>query len=125
MSEKNPSTSNQPPSTRPGMNQEGGKASYYGVPFRGPTYPMKQDDPEHRKPQYRSEMHVRQFDLSDKDDMEAYTEIAQRVFNQTSWVSFEEKIYDDDIKSWRVLLRWGDSYYEAPKSEVLDQRASQ
>jgi len=83
-----------------------------GIPFKGPPPNLKETDPE---PQMAQQVKIRQLDLSDKKDMELYQQILQIVANGFGQISFEERVYDVDIKSWRVLIRWSEFYYHLPR----------
>jgi hypothetical protein len=90
-----------------------------GLPFRGGTTPdLKESDPEHRQPQIGTKVGVKQLDLSIQTDLEYYQNILQMVANGTAQISFEERVYGDDIKSWRVLIRWVEYYYFQPTSQA-------
>lgn len=87
-----------------------------GIPFRGPTPDLKEDDPDRKRPQLGARVDLRQLNLADPADMEAYKKIAQMVGNGYAQISFEERVYDESIKSWRVLIRWMEHYYFVPPS---------
>jgi len=87
-----------------------------GIPFRGPTPDLKEDDPDRKRPQLGAKVGLRQLNLADPEDMEAYRRIAQMVGNGCAQISFEERMYDESIKSWRVLIRWMEHYYFIPPS---------
>lgn len=88
-----------------------------GLPFRGTAPNLKESDPEHRQPQIGTKVGVKQLDLSITDDMKYYQQILQMVANGTAQISFEERVYGDDIKSWRVLIRWVEYYYFQPTAQ--------
>lgn len=88
---------------------------FQGLPFRGdPSLFLKKDDPQWRQPQLRYEVHVRVFTLDDKDQLEAYTEVCQQVANGRAMVSYEKLEYDKDRRTWQVLLRWMDVFFQGP-----------
>ena len=89
---------------------------YKGLPYIGE--PMTFD--ETTQPTLGREVHVEQFDLSSEKDMAEYNRILQKVGDGKSVVSFEEKVYDQDIKSWRILLRWFDLVYKEPKKRDIE-----
>jgi hypothetical protein len=88
---------------------------YEGRPYFGPSLNLKDEDPEEARPQPKKRAHVRQFNLADRSHMEQYEAIAQAVAEGNVKISFEERIYDTDIKSWRVLIRWAELYMGTPK----------
>ena len=87
-----------------------------GIPFRGPTPDLKEDDSERKRPQLGEKVGLRQLNLADPADMEEYRRIAQMVGNGYAQISFEERVYDASIMSWRVLIRWMEHYYFVPPS---------
>ena len=69
---------------------------------------------KHKKPSERRLANVYQFDMSSEEDLDKYTRVIQSVADGLSDISFEERIYDKTLKSWRILLRWVDYVYENP-----------
>jgi len=95
-----------------------------GIPFVGPIPDLKKDDSEAKQPQLFSTAFVRQFDLTKDEHLEEYTAIAQKVTEGYAEISFDERIYDNDIKSWRVLIRWMEYKYVNPKERKIDGQTS-
>ena len=87
--------------------------NFKGLPFRGRPYVVDQNNP----PIFSKEVHIRQFDLSEEEDLKEYERIFQNRADGLNEISFEEKVYDESIKSWRVLLRWYDIFYSEPKKK--------
>jgi hypothetical protein len=80
---------------------------YEGSPFRGNAIPnIKEDDPNSKKPQIGYEPHVYILDLSKPDDLKDYEGVWTLVCQGFAVISCEEKVYDNDIKNWRIYLRW-------------------
>lgn len=92
------------------------------LPYVGPVLDYKEDDPEHLRPQLRHDACVAQWDLSDDDDMKQYRGLCDKICRQQAIVSFEEKVYDDEIKSWRILIRWMEPYYGPPSGALRHAR---
>jgi len=90
--------------------------NYDGMPYKGPVMSFKDNDIEDRKPNLKYEFHVNQFDLSKEKHLSKYTEVNNNIANGDAILSYEEKVYDNDIKSWRILVAWSVPYYGAPKS---------
>jgi hypothetical protein len=86
-----------------------------GLPFRGAVPMLKEDDPPERRPQVGSQVRIDVLNLSDAKDLAYYQEIWQVVANGYGQISCEERRYDEDIKSWRVMIRWFLSYAYVPK----------
>lgn len=87
--------------------------SFGGLPFEGDAYPVD----ETNKPVLRRKVHTAQFDLSDDGDMDRYNEVLQNKADGLNDISFEERVYDSELKSWRVLLRWFDLVYIRPEKD--------
>jgi hypothetical protein len=85
------------------------------LPFRGAIPALKEDDPPERRPQVGSQVRVDLLVLSDPKDLAYYQEIWQVVANGYGQISCEERRYDEDLKSWRVMVRWFLSYAYVPK----------
>ncbi len=94
-----------------------GANPYEGIPYRGDQIHVKQDDPQYKQPTIVYDAHVKTFDLSDPKQLEAYEAIMQKIASGKSIMSMEQIIYCKDIKSWRVLVRWGDQFVEASKED--------
>ena len=110
----NPFSSKVPLQSYGNIKVEQGKLKFDGLPYVGTPFPFKDDDPEEYQPQLQHNGCCAQFDLSDRADMEQYRALCQKICDGLAQVSFEEKIYDSDIKSWRVLIRWIEPYYAPP-----------
>lgn len=93
---------------------------FNGLPYIGDIYDRKESDPDYKQPVLVQKVHIKQFDLSDEKDMSEWNGICQRVADGVSVISFEEKIYDKELKSWRVLLRWMDEAYTKPEGVTDD-----
>lgn len=86
---------------------------YDGFPFRGPVPDIKDTDPQ--QPQYSAQVFVHVLDLSKAEDLEYYGQIAQMVGNGFAQISFEDKQFIAEKKSWLVLIRWMLNYAYMPK----------
>jgi hypothetical protein len=95
-----------------------GGHKWQGMPYRGPAFPYKEDDPPSRQPQMRMQAHVRTFDLADDEDRKEYELVAQKWADQTIQVSFEERVYNPEKKNWIILMRWFDMFYAPPEEMV-------
>ena len=98
-----------------GFKEKYGPNLFEGLPYEGKIFDRKEDDPDYKQPVMVQAVNVKQFDLSNEEHMKEWQEITQRVADEVSIISFEEKIYDKDIKSWRVLIRWMDLSYTNPE----------
>lgn len=94
-----------------------GTNPYEGIPYRGDQIHIKHDDPQHKQPQVVYDMHVKTFDLGDPKQLKEYEDIMQSIASGKAIMSMEQVIYCKDIKGWRVLIRWGDQFLEAPKED--------
>lgn len=75
-----------------------------GVPYRGAKFDLKQDD--ERQPKMIHEANVEKLELSNPDDMERYRDILQTIANGMAKLGVEDRVYDPDVKNWRILIRW-------------------
>lgn len=87
--------------------------NFKGLPYEGSPYMVDKDS----MPELKRRVYIKQFDLTSKDNLEEYNAVFQKVADNLSKISFEEKVYDTDLKSWRVLLRWYDYVYTEPKKK--------
>ena len=94
---------------------EGTYPAWEGLPFRGKIPDLREDDPDYKQPQIGSEAHVTVYDLSNPEHLEHYQKVWQLIANGTAMLSAEERVYDPEIKNWRVFMRWADSFTFAPK----------
>jgi hypothetical protein len=101
-----------------------GSLKYNGLPYVGPVLDYKDDDPEEFQPQQCFNGCVAQFDLSKLEDMTQYRALCQKFCCAEAVLSAEEKVYDADIKSWRILIRWMEPYY-GPPAGVKEMLAEQ
>lgn len=89
-----------------------------GVPFRtrnGAPPTIKHDDPQHKQPMTVTDMHVDQLDLSDQAHQQKLQDILSLCAKGRGYVSQMDRQYDEDIKSWRVFVIWGEFFLEDPK----------
>lgn len=107
-----------------GFKDKYGPNLFNGLPYTGVIYDRKEDDPPEKQPVLCSKVYTRQFDISKPEDLEAWNSILQKAADHVSEISFEEKVFDKDLKSWRVLVRWLDYFYTNPEG-VTDARPSE
>jgi hypothetical protein len=86
-----------------------------GLPFRGSVPQLKEDDSTEKRPQVGTQLYVDVLDLSKPDDLLHYRDVCQMVANGYAQVSYEDRQYDEDVKNWRILLRWFLNYAYVPK----------
>lgn len=78
-----------------------------GAPFRGKAIPdVKENDPFHKQPQTSMQARVRVFDLSNPEHLTEYENIMQVISNGFGQLGAEERVYGEDIKNWRIFIRW-------------------
>lgn len=87
---------------------------YNGLPYVGPVVDFKSDDPPELQPQQEFNGCVAQFDLSKPEEMEQYRALIQKFCSKQAVLSCEEKVYDPEVKSWRIFIRWMEPYYGPP-----------
>lgn len=96
--------------------RERAKGEFEGLGYHGVGLNLKEGDSEDRKPRKKHKCHIRQFNLNNKEDMEKYEQVCQAVFDGDVLLSYENRVYDEKIQSWRVLMRWAEQYYTTPKN---------
>ena len=98
-----------------GFKDKYGPNLFDGLPYEGKIFDRKENDPDYKQPVITHTVSTKQFDLTNEDDIKEWNGISQRVADEVAVISFEEKVYDNDIKSWRVLIRWIDLAYTNPE----------
>ena len=86
---------------------------YKGMPFEGEKYEIDKDN----LPIKSKKIGIKQLNLTKSKDMLEYIRICQLHADGMGCISFEEKKYDESIKSWRVLIRWFEHIYKENKKE--------
>ncbi len=87
---------------------------YNGKPFKGDAYLVSKDN----LPVQKQKVKIQIFSLDNEQDLKEYQDVCQKVGDGVAVISSEEKKYSEDIKSWRVFLRWIEYYYVAPKDRL-------
>lgn len=88
---------------------------FEGIPFRSKAAvppDLKEGDP--KQPTLVVDAKVRVLDLSDKDDLALYEFIWDQAAKERFTPPVEERVYDSEIKSWRVFIRFGVKWLEMP-----------
>ncbi len=85
-----------------------------GLPFRGKSVPSIKDDDE-LQPSRATKAHVDVFNLADQEDLIAYEKVMQVIANGFGALGAEERVYDNDVKNWRIFVRWWELYFHMPK----------
>jgi len=88
--------------------------TYKGKPYKGPTYIVNGTN----KPVKKCTVKVRIFSLNIPEDLLAYEQVCQAIGDNTAQQSTEERIYDKEIGSWKIFLRWIEYFYQAPKEDL-------
>jgi hypothetical protein len=86
-----------------------------GLPFRGQIRDIKEDD--EIQPKRGVQAHVEILVLNDPEHLKRYTEIMQVIANGLGALGTEKEVYDNDIKSWRIFIRWWELYTFLPKTK--------
>lgn len=93
--------------TMPGFN---------GLPFRGIPWDRKEKDPDYLQPQVGARVHVEILEMHKPEDRKRMEDIYAMFTNGTAVISAEERHWDEEIKSWRVFIRWADLYTYNPQA---------
>lgn len=88
---------------------------YAGLPFRGVPFDRKEMDPEHQQPKVATRVHVELLEMSKPEDRKRMEDIYTMMCNGYAVVSAEERQWDEELKSWRVFIRWADIYTYNPQ----------
>lgn len=97
-----------------GVKQQSTLPGHQGLPFRGPVPFIKEDDNEEKQPKVGYEVRVDIFELKDDEDRKYYSQVWQLASSGFAIISSEEKVYDVDVKNWRIFLRWALTYTYMP-----------
>lgn len=87
-----------------------------GTPFRGAVPNIKEDDPQAKTPETGYQAHVEILDFSNADHLKRYQGIMQIIANGFGVMGDEDRQYDKDAKTWRILIRWWQVYSYVPKA---------
>ena len=87
---------------------------FNGYPFVGKVSDLKEDDPEHLRPQPSLIVYTKQLLTTVPDDLEEYNNIRQSCAMHKVDIFFEEKVYNAELKGWHILISWCDKIYIAP-----------
>lgn len=91
-----------------------------GIPFRGPVPFIKEEDDEAKQPKVGYEVRVDIFELRDDEDRKYYSQVWQLASSGFAIISSEEKVYDEDVKNWRIFLRWALTFTYMPDDGVTN-----
>lgn len=90
-----------------------------GLPFRGKPQTIDSTMWAGKEPGIGKQVFIERLELCKEEDLERYAQISQLAANGFAHISFEERVYDAEIKNWRVLIRWGLLYATLkPSSEI-------
>ena len=103
----NPFSAGSPLKAYGALRDYGQGYEYDGLPYIGKPHPFKEDDADDLRPQLKSNACCAQFDLSQEEDLEQYRAVSQKVCDNLATISFEEKVYDKDIKKSYLQGRLG------------------
>ena len=98
-----------------GFDEKYGKTWFEGLPYKGAPMDIKTADPEGKQPVLCRDVRIKQFDTSVDTEISEWQHVMQKVADGVAVVSFEEKQYVPETKSWRILVRWFEEYYTNPE----------
>ncbi len=99
--------------SHPGHDQKNIVPGHGKLPFRGDVPFLKEDDAE--QPETGYEVRVDIFEMKIDEDREYYSDVWQLASTGFAVISSEEKVYDPDVKNWRIFLRWALVYTYMPE----------
>ncbi len=91
------------------------------IPYLGEPIHVRDNDSPNRKAKLNKVANVRIYDLSKPSHILAYEAVSQRAADKSADISYEERQYDAETKSWRVLIRWIDKFYGPPEVNKYEQ----
>jgi hypothetical protein len=89
-----------------------------GIPFRTqrPAVPSyKQDDPDSRRPQVVTDMHVDVFDMGSEEQRARLADILSKCAKGRAYESSRSQEFDRETGTYKVLLIWGEFFLEDPQ----------
>lgn len=87
---------------------------FQGLPYEGPIFNRKEDDPEKAQPQLKYDAFAKVFDMSKAEDVKEYESIWTKSLSGEYLIGMEKTSFDKDMKTWLVFLRWVKKYYVHP-----------
>jgi len=85
---------------------------YEGFPYIGRKTDLKDSDSAESQPVLRQKACVKTLELP--RDIDEYQGILTEACEGKSRILYEDKQYDPEIRSWRVLISWAVFYYSEP-----------
>jgi len=98
-----------------GFKKKYGEHTFNGLPYRGKVFNRKEKDPDQHQPVLSGEVFTKQFNLGESGHIEEWNTILQKVNDGIAEISFEERIFDKDLKTWHILVRWIEYFYTNPE----------
>ena len=92
-----------------------------GLPFRGPIPDLKDTDPDVLRPQIAMKVHVDIFVLNNPKDLKYYKQVIQLIANGYAAMGTEDRVYDPDLKTWRILVRWYEQFAAMKPRGILER----
>lgn len=108
-----------------GFKKKYGENVFNGLPYKGIPMDRKESDPDYRQPVMCTDVYIKIFILNKEEDLKEWQDVMQRVSDLVASVSFEDKQYDKELQTWRVLLRWMEHYYTNPEGDPLNEQPLQ
>lgn len=98
-----------------GSRHQGGKlhwpaANHFGVPMRGNVTPFLNEDEMLDKTSTVSDFYVKEFDLSDPEQLSWYVDVMDHIVNGWYLKIFIERRWDEVLKKRFVYLEWTQRY---------------
>lgn len=89
-----------------------------GIPFRtrkGVAPDIKWADPSHRLPTLATDMHAKVFDMSNAEDCKQLEDVLTRCAKGRAYESSRKESFDQAAGTFKILLVWGELFYEDPQ----------
>jgi hypothetical protein len=92
------------------------QGQFFGMDYRANGIPnIKEGDSV--QPEFKGNAKIAVLDLSDPEDLVKYEGIWEKLAAKEAVLGSEDKQYDEDIKSWRVLIRYSEVWFQMPETK--------
>jgi len=89
-----------------------------GVPFRTrreAAPDLKWSDPAHKLPKLATDMHAKVFDMAVESDQLELEKVLTKCAKGQAYESSRNQSFDQNSGTFKVLLVWGEHFYEDPQ----------
>jgi len=94
---------------------------FNGLPYNGPMFNRKEEDPEKLQPQLKYAAFAKVFDMSCAEDIKEYERVWTTSLSGEYLIGMEKTYFDKDKKTWLVFIRWVQKSYVHPSQVAPKQ----